>query len=262
MPHMSTSLPPDMAQRRLSGCRVVTTRERRGALDSALATAGADVIHVPLIAIERPLDGGAALERALAGIDGFDWVVVTSQHGARLVGEAAAGHRRVRLAAVGARSGAILAGLAGRAVDVVPERQTAADLAAAMPAGSGRVLLAQADRADGRLADELARRGYAVAAFTAYRTALRVPTVRERVAALSADALVIASGSAADAWVDAIGVDAPPVVAAIGPVTAAAAERRGLKVTHVATDHDVEGLREAVIAALTASVVESVRPRP
>jgi len=251
-----------MTQRLLSGRRVVTTRDRRGELDSGLAALGADVIHVPLIAIEPPLDGGVALRGALDRIADFDWVVVTSQHGARCVASAVAAYPNVRLAAVGTRSGTVLTSLSGRDVDLIPDRQTATDLAAAMTAGPGRVLLAQADRADRALADELCGKGFEVESVTAYRTALRAPSVRERAAARAADAVAMASGSAAEAWVDTFGVESPPVVAAIGPVTAAVAERRGLKVTHVATDHDVDGLLAVVVTALTATAVESVRPRP
>ncbi len=251
-----------MGRRPLTGRRVVTTRDRRGRLDSGLAALGADVIHVPLIAVAPPADAGVALGSALDGIDEYDWVVVTSQHGARRVGDAVASRPSVRLAAVGARTATVLAGLAGRPVDVVPKRQTAADLAAAMGSGSGRVLLAQADRADPALADELHRLGFRVESVTAYRTELRIPAATERAAALAADALTLASGSAAEAWSGSIGVLTPPVVAAIGPVTAGAAARHGLKVTHVATDHDVEGLLAVVVAALTDTAVESVRPRP
>ena len=42
--------------RPLIGRSVVTTREHRGRLDSLLARAGADVIHVPLIEVAEPLD--------------------------------------------------------------------------------------------------------------------------------------------------------------------------------------------------------------
>lgn len=251
-----------MARRPLSSRRVVTTRDRRGRLDSALAELGADVIHVPLIAIEPPADDGVELGKTLADVAAFDWVVVTSQHGARRVGDAVATHPNVRLAAVGSRTATVLAGLAGRVVDVVPKRQTAADLAAAMGSGPGRVLVAQADRAEPALADGLTRQGFEVVTVTTYRTALRTPTARERTAAIDADAVALASGSAAEAWFAAFGAATPPVVAAIGPVTAAAAEQRGLKVTHVATDHDVEGLLAALVTALTDTAVESVRPRP
>lgn len=239
-----------MPSRPLSGRRVVTTRDRRGRLDSQLAAAGADVVHVPLISIEPNADD--RLAAALADLASFDWLVVTSQHGARQMGVAAAAPS-VRLAAVGARTAAVLEELAGRPVDVVPERQTAADLVDAMGAHHGRVLVAQADRADTTLVDGLVAHGFDVEAVTAYRTALRLPTWQQRRAALSADAVGFASGSAAEAWVDAIGTETPPIAAAIGPTTSAAADARGLKITHVAADHDVEGLVTVIVTALAAS---------
>jgi uroporphyrinogen-III synthase len=237
--------------RPLSGRHVVTTRDRPGRLDSCLASLGADVIHVPLISIGPPVDGGAALRRVLGSIADFDWVVVTSRHGAARVGDAVAPASSVRLAAVGAGSAAVLAELAGRPVDLVPARQTAADLVEVMRGGSGRVLVAQADRADDTLANGLVELGFDVEVVTAYCTQLRVPTSRERAAALAADAVAFASGSAASAWFDTIGTGTPPVVAVIGPTTAAVAERHGLKVTHVAADQDIDGLVTILAAALT-----------
>ena len=239
-----------VSRRPLHGRHVVTTRERPGRLDSVLARAGADVIHVPLISVGPPDDTGAR-DAAFAAAGTFDWIVVTSRHGATSVGAVAAAHPDVRLACVGSGTATVLARLAGRPVEVVPQRQTAADLVAALAGQRGRVLVAQADRADDTLVDGLRSLGFAVEAVTAYRTSLRSPTVRERTAALTADAVGFASGSAVDAWVDAIGRDTPVVAAAIGPTTAAAAERRGLKITHVAADHDVDGLAAVMTAALT-----------
>jgi uroporphyrinogen-III synthase len=171
------------------------------------------------------------------------------------VGPFVAGRPEVRLAAVGTSTAADLARLAGRAVDVVPERQTGGDLVQAMPVdGSGQdVVLAQADRADATLADGLAARGYRVRAVVAYRTRLRTPSDPERASALAADAVAFASGSAAHAWADAIGTETPARVVAIGPATAEAATERGLTVTDVAERHDVTGLMLAVVDALHRS---------
>lgn len=228
----------------LAGRRVVITRDEPGRLDELLVELGAEVVHVPLIEIE---DADPA---ELAALGDADWVVVTSQHGARRVGGAIAGRPEVRLAAVGTRTAAVLAARAGRAVDVVPDRQTAADLVAAMPDGHGALaVVAQADRADGALATGLGRRGYRVTPVTAYRTVLRKPTEGERRAALTADAVAFASGSAAEAWAAAIGTDTPPIVVAIGPTTRRVAAAAGLKVTHVAADHNLEGLAAEVAAA-------------
>jgi uroporphyrinogen-III synthase len=237
----------------LRGRRIVTTRDEPGELDELLTARGAAVVHVPLIEIAEPSDGGAALSAVLATLEDADWLIVTSRHGAARVGDAAARFPHLRLAAVGTRTAAELSRRAGRAVDVVAERQTAVGLLAVMPPdGRGaRVVVAHADRAEPTLVDGLLARGYEVSAAIAYRTLLRVPTPEERAAALAADAVAFASGSAAEAWAQAVGADTPPRVVAIGPTTAAAAARHGLRVTHVADEHSVPGLVAAIEAALS-----------
>ena len=235
----------------LQGRRVVTTRDEPGELDRLLAEAGADVVHIPLIEIADPLDGGAALRAVMDALGNVDWVVVTSQHGAARFGEALARHSRVKTAAVGTRTASVLERLSGRAVDIVPARQTAADLLEAMPPdGDGQVVVvAHADRADTALAVGLSQLGYRVHPVVAYRTLARTPSDDERAAAVGADAVAFASGSAAQAWHDAIGTDTPSVVVAIGPTTQGAARACGIVVTHVADEHSVRGLVDALIAA-------------
>jgi uroporphyrinogen-III synthase len=240
------------AARPLHGRRVVTTRDEPGELDRLLAEAGADVVHVPLIAIAEPDDGGAELGAILHVLANVDWVIVTSHHGAARVGEAVARHEHVKTAAVGTRTASVLERLTGRPVDVVPARQTAADLLEAMPRdGNGQiVVVAHADRADPALSVGLSQLGYRVRPVVAYRTLARTPSADERAAALAADAVAFASGSAAQAWHDAIGTDTPSVVVAIGPTTEGAARACGIDVTHVAEEFSVEGLVDALVVAL------------
>jgi uroporphyrinogen-III synthase len=83
-----------------------------------------------------------------------------------------------------------------------------------------------------------------------YRTVLQTPDADVRAALLHADAVAFASGSAARAWAAAVGAASPRVVVAIGPTTETAAREAGLSVTHVAKDHDVDGLAAAVVEAL------------
>lgn len=238
--------------RPLAGRTIVTTRDEPGELDRLLAEAGADVVHVPLIEIAEPLDGGAELQAVLHVLDKVDWLVVTSHHGAARVGEALARQPHVKTAAVGTRTASDLAALSGRPVDVTPTRQTAAELLEAMPIdGNGQiVVIAQADRADTALTVGLSQLGYRVRPVVAYRTLARTPSPDERASAVGADAVAFASGSAAQAWHDAIGIDTPAVVVAIGPTTEGAARASGITVTHVAAEHSVTGLVEALIAAL------------
>ena len=62
--------------------------------------------------------------------------------------------------------------------------------------------------------------------------------------------LVVRPGSAAQAWHDAIGSETPAVVVAVGPTTEGAARACGINVTHVAGEHSVRGLVDALVAAL------------
>jgi uroporphyrinogen-III synthase len=238
----------------LAGKRVVTTRDEPGLVDRMLTAARALVVHVPLIRIVDAEDGGAELHRLLHHVDDFQWLIVTSQHGARRVGNAAR-HRGVRLGAVGTKTAAELSALSKRPVDVVPPVQTGAGLLAAMPreGGGAKVLLAQADRAGTELAGGLSERGYDVTSVVAYRTMLRRPTPSELRVALAADAVAFASGSAVQGWVDAIGFRTPRCVVAIGPSTAAFADELGLRITHVAADHSVPGLVAEIVRALAPS---------
>jgi uroporphyrinogen-III synthase len=211
------------------------------------------VVHVPLIRTTDPADGGAALASALSDLESYDWIVVTSPVGAERV-LAAATMARARIAVVGTRTATVAASVARRPVDVVPERQTAADLVAAMPdpADGIRLLLAQADRADPAAAAGFAARGYDVTAVTAYRTELRAPSWQERRAALDADAVAFASGSAVLAWHEAFGSARPCRVVSIGPATTSVAVRCGVEVDVTATDHSVEGLAAAIVLSFGA----------
>ncbi len=249
----------------LEGCRVLVTRERPGELAEKLTERGATVIHVPLIAVHEPLDGGAALRDALSALQEYDWLMVTSPAGAERVASAAAAAPGVRLATVGTATARTLAQRCGRPVDLVPAVQRADGLASAFTARAGspqRVLLAQADIAAPTLADALRRGGHDVTTVTAYRT---VPVEPDHDAVGGADAVLFASGSAVESWCRAFGADhVPPLVVVIGPTTAAAAERLGLKVSAVAADHSLDGLVTELehLRAATGSPRTTRRARP
>lgn len=224
---------------------MLVTRERPGELADMLTARGATVIHVPLVAVIDPSDGGAALRDALSGLRNFDWLVVTSAAGAERVGSAVAQVPFVRLAAVGTATARALESHAGRPVDLVPVVQRADALVAAFverERSPQHVLIAQADIAAPTLADGLRAAGHDVTVITAYRTVATEPDRAAEVAVAGADAVLFASGSAVENWCRRFGTEAPPVVVAIGPSTAAAADRFGLKLSAVATDHSLDGL--------------------
>ena len=131
----------------------------------------------------------------------------------------------------------------------MPERFVAEGLLDELPGGPGRVLLARAEVARDVLPDGLAARGWAVDVVDVYRTvpASVTPTELERVR--HADAITFTSSSTVEHFVALAGADAvPPVVACIGPVTAATARRLGLHVDVEATEHTIDGLVAALVA--------------
>lgn len=226
----------------LAGRRVLVTRERPGELARMLEARGAIAVHVPLISVIEPDDGGSALRRELAQLDRYDWLIVTSAAGADRVAAFAATAPKVKLAAVGtATAGALVAG-SDRAVDLVPRVQLASALAETFlrdVAPKQRILIAQSGRATEALADELRRGGHDVTVVVAYRTVDQEPDLD---AIRGADAVAFASGSAVESWVSALGVTCPPIAVAIGPSTAAVARRLGLKLSGIAADHSLDGV--------------------
>jgi uroporphyrinogen-III synthase len=242
----------------LAGRTIVVTRPSPGTLADRLTDAGATVEHVPLIAIGPPGDGGAALLAALADLDGFDWLVVTSANGAAAVGEAVADAPHLRLAAVGAATAAELESRCGRPVDLVPIEPNSAGLLADFPGSrTYRVLVAQADRAGDQLAAGLRAAGHDVVAVEAYATRLAPPDDRQLEALATADAVVLASGSAVESWASAAGAATPAApfpgrasIVTIGRRTADVATRHGLAVGAVAAAPNDDAIVAAVVSVL------------
>ena len=230
--------------------RVVVPRaaHQAGALSERLRAAGLNPLEIPVIAIEEPEDGGAALRKALADGEAYDWLIVTSTNAAARI----SGHRAHKVAAIGPGTADVLRE-AGVAADLVPERNVAEGLLAEMPDGPGQILLPQADRARPVLAEGLRAKGWAVDAVVAYRTVPVAPPAAVLADAKSADAIAFTSTSTVINFVEAAGIDAVPrTVVCIGPVTAEAAVGAGLHVADVADPHTLDGL--------VAAVVRSVHP--
>ena len=81
----------------------------------------------------------------------------------------------------------------------------------------------------------------------AYRTELARPPADALAAAVAADAVTFASASSVRNYLEVAGLQAvPPVVACIGPVTAAAAREAGLDVDVVPEEHTMRALAQAV----------------
>lgn len=242
-------------RRPLFGRRIVVTRtpQQASELVAALSAVGADCIEVPTISVVDPVDGGAALRIAAAGVAGYDWVVFASANAVTRFGTLLRDARdfgSARLAAVGPGTAAALCGL-GLVADLVPESAVAESLVTAMGKGPGRVLLPRSAAGRETLLDGLRAAGWEVDAVDAYRTVPAAITEAARAEVAAADAVTFTSSSTVRNFVAAIGVaQLPPVVACIGPVTAATAVAAGIHVDAVASPHTVAGLVEALVAAL------------
>lgn len=242
--------------RPLFGLEVVVTRTREQAsqLSAALRAQGAAPVEVPVIRIDEPADGGARLREAATAAATYDWIVLTSPNGAdRFVAQLRDGRDlgAARLAAIGPGTAAVLA-RHHLVADLVPDRYVAEGLLDALVAtadGTARALVARAAVARDVLPDGLRAAGWEVDVVEAYRTVPVEPTVAERDAVAAADAITFTSSSTVTNFVDAFGLDAlPPLVACIGPVTAATARELGIEPSVEATEHTIDGLVEALVA--------------
>ena len=237
--------------RPLFGRRVVVTRSRAQAsnLVEKLRALGAETVELPTIEIADPADGGDALRAAV--LSSYDWVVFTSVNAVERVFAGIRDARAFGAAEVAAVGPGTAGALAARGVvaDLVPPSAVAEALVEAFPAGAGRVLLPQAAAARPVLAEGLGAKGWTVDVVEAYRTVPARPTDEALGAAAKADAIAFTSSSTVTSWL-ALGATLPPVVACIGPVTAATAAEHNVPVTVVATEHTVDGLVDALVSSL------------
>ena len=247
--------------RPLSGVRVLVTRTREQAseLSGVLRELGAEVVEAPAIRVSAPASW-AGVDRAVSRLRNgrYSWVVFTSANGVRFFWSRLRTDARafgsVLVAAVGAGTADALRAR-GIEPDLVPATFTTEAIGRAFPRGSGRVLLARADKTEPGLEDALRAKGWAPERVTAYRlrpVARLAPAVRKAVLAGEIDVVTFASGGTVRAFVRLL--RAKPSrrtrVAAIGPVTARAAKEAGLRVDAVAREHTIPGLAAAAVAAV------------
>jgi uroporphyrinogen III methyltransferase/synthase len=248
---------------------VLVTRPPPGGSELAalLQAEGIPALFFPTVEIAPPEDSRALRAvAARAARDDFDWIVFTSANGVRSFARELAALElespvpRARIAAVGAATAAA-ASAAGWSVALVPEAHTSEGLLDALSRECSlervRVLLPVAERARDVLPAGLRALGAEVEAVVAYRTLTRagreLDDLRARVRDRGVDLVTFASPSAAESLLEGLGDDALSLpAAAIGPVTAEAAQGLGFQVVAVADPHTNAGLVQAVKAWLAA----------
>ncbi|MEN0021327.1 MAG: uroporphyrinogen-III synthase, partial [Planctomycetota bacterium] len=211
----------------------------------------ATVIGAPLIQI-NPIAGVE-----LPPLDGYQWLVITSLHGARglgrLLNEAQLDARAlagVRVAAVGPRTEAELAKLGLRA-DLVPSEHRATalvrDIAQRAKTGE-RALFIGGTLGGDEVCEGLSAHGLHVTRLDVYDTAPRpMSTSARRAAACGLDAVLLYSPSATRAFASEDIDVSNAIIACIGPTTAAVANEAGLDVHIVPETYSDDGMVSTLI---------------
>lgn len=246
----------------LFGQRIVVTRDRSQAADLTvrLHALGAEVIELPVIEIRPPADPGP-LDRAIAELERYDWLIFTSANGVRYFMERLDGSARdlravrARLCAIGPATRKALEALHLK-VDLMPTEYVAEGLVAAftdIELGGSRVLLPRAAVARDVVPLELARRGATVDVVEAYRT--EVPADAEsRARAVfgggrKPDWITFTSSSTVKNFIRVAGREALEGVRAvsIGPVTSSTLRQFGIEPAAEAAPYTMDGLVGAIL---------------
>ena len=254
-------------RRPLFGRRIVVTRssEQASELVRMLEELGAETIAVPTIRI-LPAEDQQAIEDACDASETYDWIVFTSINGVEHFMTRFLAHRDirdlkgVRICAVGA---ATTAGIEryGIRVDMTPPEYRSEAIVATLlereDLSGKRVLLPRADIAREILADELRKAGAEVIELATYRSVAAAegstPDVYRMLLDRQIDAVTFSSASTVRNFAQLLGADQAAdllrttTVAAIGPVTAEAAQQLGIATTVMPDTYTIPSLVEALV---------------
>lgn len=247
---------------------VVVTRAEgsEGPLSRELRGMGLQVLSWPAVSVGRA--DLTALQRALASIGSFDWIVFASRHAVAAVLEhLPAAPAGVRIAAVG-KATALTLRQRGWPVDLVPEEANAAALIAAFaarwsPADAGvKILYPASSRALPTLTVGLTQLGAAVTQVEAYRTEaahLDLAECRAWIARAGVGAVTFASPSAVSELARSLGDQdfarllSGAAAVAIGHTTARELTARG---------HAAVVAESATLHALALTTLRLLQTRP
>jgi uroporphyrinogen-III synthase len=250
----------------LAGRTILVTRARHqaGQLSDRLRALGAEVVEIPAIEIVPP-ESYAELDRALANMSQYQWLIVTSANGVQAlagrVGSLAIGTKgfaHLKIAAVGAGTARSLENL-GLTVAVTPSEYVAESLVKALgdAVRGQRVLLVRAAVARDVIPDALRGRSATVDVADAYRTVIPEKSVTAVRTIFGAggrvpDMATFTSSSTVTNFLNlvrAAGIEAPKAMRAvsIGPVTSRTLRENGWEPAAEADPHDLGGLVEAAV---------------
>ena len=243
----------------LSGQRVLVTGSRSMVerLSPLLKEEGAEAISFSLIrteAMDTP-----EFDRAMADIDSYTWIVLTSANGVECFFDKLKAMRKdirdfkdVHFAVIGDGTKKALEGH-GIYSDLIPTAYSSKDMAAAMVPHmkpTDKVLLLRAEEANAVLPDSLTAAGIDHTCVSLYHTVVDERKADELSRLVeTVDYITFASSSAVRAFVSMAGslenVSAKYI--SIGPVTTKTAEAEGLHVDRTAAVYTAQGIVDAII---------------
>ena len=248
----------------LFGRKIVVTRAAGQAAEFSdrLRSLGADAVELPVISIQAAADP-APLDRAIAGLATYDWLIFTSVNGVRFFLDRldSSPHDlrslKARICAIGPATRQAVEKLHLK-VDLMPDEYVAESLVKAFAqedlAGK-RILLPRAAVARDLIPTELAKLGAQVEVVEAYRNVVPVEAPKRAREVFSAakkpDWVTFTSSSTVKNLLAVAGRDALEGVriASIGPVTSETARAHGLTVAAEAKQFTLDGLIDAILAA-------------
>jgi len=227
---------------------------------------GAEVIAMPAIEI-RVVEDLSPLDRALRQLEVYAWLVFTSANGVRItwqraesLGVGADSLASLHIAAIGPATAAAVRARGAEAT-FTPTEFIAERLAAEMePVRGKRILLPRAEGARSVLPTELRLRGAFVDEIPIYRAvAAQIDGTTIQELSRGVNVITFTSPSTVRGFiqiVDSAGLDphrlpGSPLIACIGPVTAAAATEVGLPPGLTAGRYTADGLAQALAEHFT-----------
>lgn len=259
-----------MSKQPLAGRRVAVTRAREQSPELAgkLAALGAEVVELPLITVSAEINKNDLVD-VFAELGGYDWIVFTSANGVRYF--FAEFHRiyddirslgLLRFAAVGDTTAAAI-----RAEHIKVECQPkvatgealAEDLIATGSLDSAKVLVITGNLNRDELVTKLEEARAIVDRLQVYKTEktdLSAEPVAAEFRARGADAILFASSSAVQSFVDQaaalkLAKDATrPLAGSIGPQTSETMKKVGMPIDFTAKTPSLDSLVQALVAKL------------
>jgi uroporphyrinogen III methyltransferase/synthase len=238
--------------------KVLITRPRKQAepFATTLKENGFEPVFFPVIAIQ-PFEENVALDRAIANLDCYDWLVFTSVNGVEAFFDRYNSPLpdNIKTAAIGPKTAHSLK-TRGVTLDFVPNEYVAEAILPGLGDLRGRwVLLPRAEIARKALPEAILEAGGVAHVIAVYQT-FPVKPDADGLAVLKSgvDAVTFTSPSTVSSFVEIVrdaglnpySLPGKPKIACIGPITQMAAEEAGFVDMVVADEYTVEGLVDAL----------------